>query len=36
MEKEIEIKSLNELVDIVNGKDRDFIIDVTVEEKDGD
>ena len=36
MEKEIEIKSLNELVAIVNGEDKDFIIDVTVEEKDGD
>lgn len=35
MEKEIEIKSLNELVDIVNGEDRDFIINVTVEDEDG-
>ena len=32
MEKEIEIKSLNELVDIVNGEDKEFIIDVTVED----
>lgn len=36
MEKEIEIKSLNELVDIVNGEDKEFIIDVTVEDEDGD
>lgn len=36
MEKEIEIKSLNELVNIVNGEDRDFIINVTVEDEDGD
>ena len=35
MEKEIEIKSLNELVDIVNKEDRDFIINVTVEDEDG-
>ncbi len=35
MEKEIEIKSLNELVDIVNGEDKEFIIDVTVEDEDG-
>lgn len=35
MEKEIEIKSLNELVDVVNGEDRDFIINVTVEDEDG-
>ena len=36
MEKEIEIKSLNELVNIVNCEDNEFIIDVTVEDKDGD
>ena len=35
MGKEIEIKSLNELVDIVNKEDRDFIINVTVEDEDG-
>lgn len=35
MEKEIEIKALNELVDIVNREDGDFIIDVTVEDEDG-
>lgn len=36
MEKEIRIKSLDGIVDIVNGEEGDFIIDVTVEEKDGD
>lgn len=36
MEKEIEIKSLNELMNIVNCEDKDFIIDVTVEDEDGD
>lgn len=35
MEREIEIKSLNELVDIVNCEDKEFIIDVIVEGKDG-
>ena len=34
MEREIEIKSLNELVDIVNGEDKEFIINVTVEDED--
>ena len=35
MEKEIRIKLLDEIVDIVNGEEGDFIIDVTVEDKDG-
>ena len=34
MEKEI--KALNELVDIVNREEGEFIIDVTMGEKDGD
>lgn len=36
MEKVIEIKSMNELVDIVNKEDGEFIIEVMVEDNDGD
>lgn len=35
MEKVIKIVSLNELADIVNEEEGEFIIDVTVEDSDG-
>lgn len=35
MEKVIEIATLNELADIVNKEDGEFIIDVTVEDSNG-